>query len=250
MNMMSCRRKHSVLCSLRMIIVGAFILYWLPVSSFGQTDNTSKGYQKGIEFNYSALAGYWGGRNANDRDCHDGIQITSFVHSYIRSNLSFNLCFVNGYRLNSYLFMGGGIGLSGVFFKEVEHVYFEHYNGEFGSPYNQIFEYEEYSLQIPLFARFQVDFLSKKCSPFFSLDLGGNFCVHNALMDYKERCDLKGNFYGHNVIIRPAVGLKVHFKQNQSLSLAFVYDRTYTPDGETYSQHINHSLGARLGFEF
>lgn len=207
--------------------------------AYGQETNTIKGYQKGLEFNYSALVDYSGGDHVSDYDntnisySHYNLDMKYTVIDYAHS---FNLNFVNGYRFNSYLFMGGGVGLNATVFGVKKVVLIGNWDGSY--------ELDEFSMQIPIFVRVHANFSPKKVSPFASFDVGGNIGIYN---DYER---VKESFFGHSLFIKPAIGINIDFKEKQSLYIAFIYEMNYAPKNESYSSHINHSIGGRIGFNF
>ena len=216
-----------------------FVVFVIFVGiTYGQNTDTIKGYQKGLEFNYSGLADYSGGDHIKDHNTSTNYFNYDMRFTIIDKAHSFNFNFVNGYRFNPYLFLGGGVGLRLISFnvRILESNTSIHWSSSF--------ELKEISLQIPLFVRFHANFTPKKVSPFASLDFGGNICVYN---DYDE---INRNFFGHNIFFMPALGVNISFKQMQNLYVAFIYDLSFTPKNDNYIAHINHSVGARVGFNF
>ena len=98
------------------------------------------------------------------------------VHSGIGIN------YIAGYRINNLLYVGGGTGVN--------------LNFGAGSSWRGIAE--RYSgtkflnpclASVPLFAYFKVNFLNRRCSPFFALAAGGNFSGKQIL--HLDLCDVK-----------------------------------------------------------
>ena len=116
-----------------------------------------------------------------------------------RENLAIGLRTVHGYRFFPYLFIGAGVGL-------------DRYTGLFQT-------------YLPLFTRFQSEFLKRKVTPFIAADIGYSFLLQEDIPQGYRKIDQKGGVY-----FSGSLGVRIYTKGRASVSF-----------GAAYTIHQSHS---------
>lgn len=131
------------------------------------------------------------------------------------SEANYALKFTNGYRLNDYVFLGGGLGIS-------QYTYTDklmRIENEFGG-YDEI--NSESSIAVPVYATFKAYFADKKTTPFFVANMGyiigksdsnsiitsGLFFNPNIGLDFNLNNDLSKSIF---------VQLGINIEQNKNM---------------------------------
>lgn len=159
------------------------------------------------------------------------IGTAEMVYGFASDDFLLGVNFLWGYRFNPFLSLSGGVGLSLA----------GYYNYDYDCGWGSGCSDDNVAVLLPVFARFQVNFLKTRVSPFFSMDLG-YLC---ALDDY-----------GHGMaIINPALGLSVRIGKRFALNTSLGYqvvDEGYM-NRDKYSYGSSSSDGAatlKVGFVF
>lgn len=127
-----------------------------------------------------------------------------------RTDYSFGVSMINGFRFNDYLYLGIGAGyeyLNGLFY----HSY------ESGGKYSTSSSYDSKSTQnlIQLFARIKANFTNAKISPFASIDLGNSFNL-----DKTDEIKMANGFF-----FEPAIGCDFKISNKQTFYFALGYNQ-------------------------
>ncbi len=153
-------------------------------------------------------------------------------HATINSDIIVNDCFglvlgasyTAGYRFNNYIFLGGGIGVSGYF---CDYNYNEYYDG----------------FAIPIFAKFRSYFTKTRCKPFFDLSFGIDLLIEEGYENYDGY--YSDNDYYTDVYpglhVNPAFG--VSYQLNKKLEM-------YLSAGFRYFGWEWAGISINLGFVF
>ncbi|MCM1531773.1 MAG: hypothetical protein NC048_04445 [Bacteroides sp.] len=105
-----------------------------------------------------------------------------------------SLVMLNGYRFNKYIFIGGGIGITYLYEKDV---------WEYGG--NKEVDID-HSVGIPVFFRAKFNFTNKRVSPFFGVDLGVALLWD---VDHEYSYD----YVDPRFIFRPHIGLDINVSE-------------------------------------
>lgn len=101
---------------------------------------------------------------------------------------------LNGYRFNKYIFIGGGIGITYLYEKDVWE-------------YNDNKDVDiDHSVGIPVFFRAKFNFTNKRVSPFFGVDLGVALLWE---LDHEYSYD----YVDPRFIFRPHIGLDINVSE-------------------------------------
>jgi hypothetical protein len=125
------------------------------------------------------------------------------VDSY--NNHSFGIEYIGGYRINPYVRIGAGTGLSYVNQLYIESI--PHFS-PWGT-YDEHDEYKEAAAFVPLFVNGKFNFISAGVSPFLNLNVGYSFFI-----PFSEYAKMNH----HSVFINPSFGIDVPLS---SCSLTF-----------------------------
>jgi len=110
---------------------------------------------------------------------------------------------INGYRFNSHLFLGGGLGLR----------YFLNPNIEHSPVFNDI--------GVPLFLDIRTNFFINNLSPFLELSLGYSFNLNN---NNFEAQNYPSNITGVGLLFNPAIGINYTYSDKYGINISIGYE--------------------------
>ncbi len=159
-------------------------------------------------------------------------QVSPAVEARLKKNVVslINANFINGFNPNNRLFLGAGVG--------IEYSTWTHGNWLISEKYDAI--------NMPLFARFRINFLTSKISPFFQTDLGYNVLLSSHyLREYSERSYKRGG-----VLFSPSFGVNFNLNETQKFFVNVQYILQTQGESDYYIFNNIHSVGIRLGMLF